>query len=74
MRKRRKLIMAKVPFSKLEAKICDASCSPFYYNMKGEEVHYEVKYYLPVEEKLEMISKIINQSIDDNGFYNPMRV
>lgn len=66
--------MAKVPFSKLEAKVCDTSSSPFYYNMKSEEIHYEVKYYLPVEEKLEMISRIINQSIDDNGFYNPMRV
>ena len=66
--------MAKVPFSKLEAKPNGCSCSPFYYNTKGEEVHYEVKYYLPVQEKMEMISNIINQSIDDNGFYNPMRV
>lgn len=66
--------MAKVPFSKLEAKPNGCSCSPFYYNTKGEEVHYEVKYYLPVQEKMEVITKIINQSIDDNGFYNPIRV
>ena len=66
--------MAKVPFSKLEAKVCDTSSSPFYYNTKNEEVYYEVKHYLPVEEKMEMISRIINQSIDENGFYNPMRV
>ena len=66
--------MAKVPFSKLEAKVCDVSNSHCYYNTKNEEVYYEVKHYLPVEEKLEMITKIINQSIDDNGFYNPMRV
>ena len=66
--------MAKVPFSKLEAKPNGCSCSPFYYNTKGEEVHYEVKYYLPVQEKMEVIAKIINQSIDDNGFYNPIRV
>lgn len=66
--------MAKVPFSKLEVKVCDSTCSPYYHNMKGEEIHYEVKYYLPVEDKMEMISKIINQSVDDNGFYNPMRL
>ena len=66
--------MAKVPFSKLEAKVCDLVCDIFYKNTKGEEIHFEVKYYLPVEEKMEMISKIINQSLDDNGFYNPMRV
>ena len=66
--------MAKIPFSKLEVKVCDSSNSLFYYNMKNEEIHYEVKYYLPVEEKMDMISRIINQSIDNNGFYNPMRV
>lgn len=66
--------MAKVPFSKLEVKVCDTSSSHCYYNTKNEEVYYEVKYYLPVEEKMEMISKIINQSIDDNGYYNPIRV
>jgi hypothetical protein len=74
MRKRRNLIMAKVPFSKLEVKICDTFSSHCYYNTKNEEVYYEVKHYLPVEEKMEMISKIINQSIDDNGYYNPIRV
>ena len=66
--------MAKVPFSKLEVKVCDSTCSPYYHNMKGEEIHYEVKYYLPVEDKMEMISKIINQSVDENGFYNPIRL
>ena len=66
--------MAKVPFSKLEVKLNNNTCKPFYYNTKGEEIQYEVKYYLPVQEKLEMITKIINQSVDDNGFYNPIRV
>jgi hypothetical protein len=66
--------MAKVPFSKLQASIngCDTQIS--YANKAGEEIRYEVKYYLPIKEKLELVSRIINQSIDDNGFYNPMRV
>lgn len=66
--------MAKVPFSKLETKICDNTISLYCYNTKNEEIHYEVKQYLPIEDKMEMISRIINQSIDENGFYNPMRV
>lgn len=66
--------MAKVPFSKLQASIngCDAQIS--YANKAGEEIKYEVKHYLPIKEKLELVSRIINQSIDDNGFYNPMKV
>ena len=66
--------MAKVPFSKLQAKINNKVSQLFYYNSAREEVYYEVKNYLPFEEKLELVSRIINNSIDDNGFYNPMRV
>lgn len=66
--------MAKVPFSKLQACINGSDCQNFYCNRAGEEVRYEVKHYLPIKEKLELVSKIINQSVDDNGFYNPMKV
>lgn len=66
--------MAKVPFSKLDVKILDSVKILSHHNSKGEQIDYEVKFYLPVEEKMEMISKIINQSLDDNGFYNPMRL
>lgn len=66
--------MAKVPFSKLQAKVDGGATQLFYYNLAGDEVHYEVKHYLPFAEKLELVSNIINKSIDDNGFYNPMRV
>jgi hypothetical protein len=66
--------MAKVPFSKLQAKVNNKVSQLFYYNSAGEEVYYEVKNYLPFEEKLELVSRIINKSIDDNGFYNPMQV
>ena len=66
--------MAKVPFSKLQASINNCDCKKSYRNKAGEEICYEVKYYLPFAEKLELVSRIINQSVDDNGFYNPMRV
>lgn len=66
--------MAKVPFSKLQAKVDGGATKIFYYNLAGEEIYYEVKHYLPFAEKLELVSRIINNSVDDNGFYNPMRV
>ena len=66
--------MAKVPFSKLQACVNGSDCTLGYYNKAGEEIKYEVKYYLSFKEKLDLVSNIINQSIDDNGFYNPMRV
>lgn len=66
--------MAKVPFSKLQASINNCDCKKSYRNKAGEEICYEVKYYLPFAEKLELVSRIINQSVDNNGFYNPMRV
>ena len=34
----------------------------------------EVKQYLPVEDKLNLISDIINYSLDMNNFYNPCRI
>ena len=66
--------MAKVPFSKLQASVNNSEYQLSYCNKAGEEIKYEVKHYLPLKDKLDLISNIINYSIDDNGFYNPMRV
>lgn len=66
--------MAKVPFSKLQVSIDSCVAKNCYCDKSGNEICYEVKHYLPFKEKLEMITKIVNQSVDDNGFYNPMRV
>jgi hypothetical protein len=74
MSKRRNLAMAKVPFSKLQAKVDSGTTKLFYSNSAGEEICYEVKHYLPIQEKLELVSRIVNYSADDNNFYNPMKV
>ena len=66
--------MAKVPFSKLQAVMNSSESILSYSNKAGEEIKYEVKSYLPFKEKLELVSSVINQSVDENGFYNPMRV
>ena len=60
--------MAKVSFTKLGLK-------------KNEEVEIlqineqdvEVKQYLPVNEKLELISSVINSAADENNFSNPVK-
>ena len=66
--------MAKIPFSKLDSKINSDIKNIKFVNSKGEEISIEVKYYLPTEEKMIMISNIINQSLDGNGYYNPMKI
>ena len=66
--------MAKVPFSKLDVKLNSRDLVVNHENSKGEVIQFEVKNYLPIKEKMDLVSNIINQSTDDNGFYNPMRV
>jgi hypothetical protein len=66
--------MAKVPFSKLDVKLNSREIVVNHETSKGENVQFEVKNYLPIKERMELVSRIINQSTDDNGFYNPMRV
>ena len=34
----------------------------------------EVKQYLPIQDKLQLISSVVNLSSDDNGFINPVKV
>lgn len=61
--------MAKIPFSKLGVKVeTDAAHLPW------GDYSIEVNKYLPMGEKTEMISKIINQSSDNNGYYNPLKI
>jgi hypothetical protein len=67
--------MAKVAFNKLNLKI-DNTVNNLQWNIPGtsEFIEVEVKYYLSIEEKIELITNIINLSVDSNGFYNPIKV
>ena len=38
------------------------------------EQEIEIKQYLPIQKKLELISKVVNNSADDNNFANPVKV
>ena len=61
--------MAKVTFTKLGLKALNET-KTFEYN---EQV-IEVKQYLPVEEKLELITRVLELSHDQNNFPNPVKV
>lgn len=61
--------MAKVPFSKLGIKVNDDTVQiPW-----GEQM-IEVRKYLPFVTKAEVISRVINLSITENGYYNPLQI
>ena len=66
--------MAKVPFSKLQANLKTDIIECSYNNKNNEPIVFEVKTYLPLKDKIELVQNVVNQSIDENGFYNPMRV
>lgn len=57
--------MAKVSFNKLGLKIDDSVKELTFHDQS-----IEVKQYIPVNEQLDLISWVINQSVDDLKFYN----
>jgi hypothetical protein len=61
--------MAKLSFTKLGLAQNKAVTN---LNYNGQII--EVKHYLPVNDKLELISRVINLSADDNNFANPIKV
>ena len=61
--------MAKVSFTKLGLKM-NQEVSTIEFN---EQV-IEVKQYLPINTKLELISNVINMSADENNFANSVKV
>lgn len=63
--------MAKIAYSKLGLnKIVNKEPSIIEFN----DQQIEVVQYLPIEKKLDLISDIINSSLDDNTYYNPCRI
>ena len=61
--------MAKVGFTKLGLKV-NQEVKNIEFN--GQSI--EVKQYLPVNEKLELITNVINSAADDNNFVNPVKI
>ena len=61
--------MAKIGLTKLGLKV-NTNVIPIEWN----DQIIEVKEYLPIEKKLDMITRIVAQSLDDNNFANPARL
>lgn len=61
--------MAKIGLTKLGLKVNDEIKTVTF-----NEQEIEVKQYLGVQDKLELISNVINLSADDNNFANPIKV
>ena len=61
--------MAKIALTKLGLKP-NAEIKTIDWN--GQNV--EIRQYLPIEAKLDLISDIANKSLDDNPYYNPARI
>lgn len=67
--------MAKVAFTKLGLKVDDTVNTLNWIPSENKEaIQIEVKSYLPIEEKIELIMNVINNSVDENNFYNPVRI
>ena len=66
--------MAKVSFAKFGAKVNNHIEKIIYSISENESIEYEVKKYLPIKDKMELITSVVNQSLDSNGFINPIRV
>ena len=61
--------MAKVSLTKLGLKV-----SQEIKTIEFNEQMIEVKQYLPINDKLELISNVVNVSHDENNFANPVKV
>lgn len=61
--------MSKVPFTKLALKAKQEVVSIEY-----NDNTIEVKQYLPVEEKIALIQRVMESSLNEQGFFNPVHV
>ena len=61
--------MAKIAFTKLSL-----SKNTSVKEVEWKDQKIEVKQYLPVGEKLDLISRVINYSTDEHVFYNPCKI
>ena len=61
--------MAKVPFTKLSL-----SKNNEIKQLEWKEQKIEIKQYLPIAEKLNLIARIVNFSVDEHVFYNPCKI
>ena len=65
--------MGKISYSKLKLKI-NNNINTISYTIDNDEYVIEVKQYLPFEEKISILEKVINLSKDEMHFYNTSKL
>lgn len=66
--------MAKTSFAKLNLKV-NTNVSEIHYPISDTETAtIEVKQYLPIDEKIDLVTNVLMYSQDDNNFANPMKI
>lgn len=65
--------MAKLAYSKLKVKV-NEDIKTFDYKVGDETLTIEVKQYLPFEDKIKILEKVINMSADEMHFYNTSKL
>lgn len=63
--------MAKVPYSKLNLKKKENVQTLV---IGDDNIEIEVKQYLPIEDKIKIVTNVLQNSADDNNFANPIKV
>lgn len=65
--------MAKLAFSKLKLQQ-NTSVTSIFHEVDDQQLMIEVKQYLPINEKLGLISRALSAAIDDNNFVNSVKL
>ena len=66
--------MAKIPYSKLNLNKHRSEPMEREWGEGEEKITFNVRTYLPIEELGELVQNIVNYSVDDKGYYNPMKI
>lgn len=66
--------MAKIPYSKLNLNKHRSELMEREWGEGEDKITFNVRTYLPIEELGELVQNIVNYSVDDKGYYNPMKI
>ena len=66
--------MAKIPYSKLNLNKHRSELMKREWGEGEDKITFNVRTYLPIEELGELVQNIVNYSVDDKGYYNPIKI
>lgn len=66
--------MAKIPYNKLNLNKHRSELIEMEWGDGEDKITFNVKSYLPIEEMSEIVQNIVNYSVDEKGYYNPIKI